>query len=226
VAAPILLALHAAAWVINASADHRLAADSLSNAIGRMELWRLGLAVGASWALLLLRREGLALLFASAALLVSGASGHAAAVEPLWATPAKALHLASAAAWFGGLLWLLVRYRAANAVFVRDAARVSSVALPAALIVTLTGVLQTILFTPSLRDLVRSSYGAVVAAKVAGLLVLLAFGAHHRYRVLPRLGRDASSAASFATSLRGEALIMVLVFLAGGLLAYIPTPRP
>jgi copper transport protein len=228
-AAPVLLALHGVAWVLDASPEHRLTADAMSSALasgtGRMEMWRVGLAVGAWWSLWLLRREGVALAFAVAALVVSGASGHAAAIAPLWATPAKAIHLLSTAAWLGGLVWLLTRDRGDAVAFARDAARLSAVALPAAVFVTLSGLLQALLFAASVRELVFSGYGAVLAVKIAGLLVLVAFGAFHRYRMLPALAGPSSTSQSFTTSLRRETAVMCLVLLAGGLLAYVPIPR-
>jgi putative copper export protein len=187
-------------------------------------MWRTGLALLALWALALARRPALALLFALGALAVSGATGHSAAIAPVWAVPAKAIHLLAASAWLGGLLWLLVHLRGDPDDAEREAARVSTTALVAVLLVALTGVVQTALFLPSLRDLVHSAYGALVLAKAAGLLVLVAFGAYHRYRVLPRLARDARTAGRFTRTLRGEVALMLVVVLLGGLLAYVPPP--
>jgi len=233
---PVLLALYLAAWLVNASPDHRLTSDwitsALGSGVGRVELWRLGLAVLVPWALLLARRRGLAAVIALGALAVGGAAGHSAAIDPTWAIPAKAVHLVAAGAWLGGLLWLLaagrgVEARGAEAPFARQAARVSSVALGAVLLVVVTGVAQTLLFLPSPLDLVRSAYGAVTIAKIVGLLGLVAFGAYHRYRVLPRLPADATAAGRLASSLRGEVALFAVVVLLGGLLAFVPPPaRP
>lgn len=228
VAAPLLLALHLAAWTLNADPNHQLTSASLSAAlasgVGRVELWRAGLALLALWAVALARRTRLALLFAFAALLVSGASGHAAAIQPLFAAPAKALHLVAAAAWVGGLLWLLCLDQDDSCI--REAARVSQVALIAVLLVTLSGVVQTVLFLPTLWDLFRSTYGALVLAKVFGMLILVAFGAHHRFRVLPTLTRDARATERLAVTLRRELAVFVIVVLLGGLLAYVPPSQP
>jgi copper transport protein len=226
---PVLLALYLAAWLVNASPDHRLTSDwvtsALGSGVGRVELWRLGLAVLVPWALLLARRRALAAVVALGALAVGGASGHSAAIDPMWAIPAKAVHLVAAGAWLGGLLWLLAAARGAETTFARQAARVSSVALGAVLLVVVTGVAQTLFFLPSPLDLVRSAYGAVAIAKIVGLLGLVGFGAYHRYRVLPRLPADA--AGRLASSLRGEVALFAVVVLLGGLLAFVPPPaRP
>jgi putative copper export protein len=83
---------------------------------------------------------------------------------------------------------------------------------------------QTLLFLPSPLDLVRSAYGAISLAKIAGLLVLVGFGAHHKFRVLPALAGDAGRSARFITSLRQEVVVMSIVVLLGGLLGYVPPP--
>jgi copper transport protein len=225
VAAPLLLALHFMAWSINADADHSLTSASMSAAmasgVGRVEMWRVGMALLSLWALVLVRRVPLALLFAFAALLVSGATGHAAAIQPVWAEPFKALHLVAAAAWLGGLLWLVCLDRTDVERFVRESMRVSSVALIAVIAVTLSGLVQTVLFLSAPADLFVTTYGLIVLAKVVGMLILVAFGANHRKRVLPAL-RDVQSGARFVALLRRELVVFAIVVLIGGLLAYVP----
>jgi len=81
--------------------------------------------------------------------------------------------------------------------------------------------LQALLFMSSPWDLFSSAYGAVLLAKIAGLLVLLAFGAHHRYRILPRLTRGATISGVFTATIRSEVVVMSIVVLLGGLLAYV-----
>ncbi|MEO8624508.1 MAG: CopD family protein, partial [bacterium] len=218
------LATHFALWIMNADANHQLTRDSIaaavSSSVGKMELWRTGLAVLALWALVLARRPRVALIFATCAVLVSGASGHSAAIHPAWAMPSKALHLIGAAAWMGGLLRLITLDRGDGARFSSEAARVSSVAFVAVFAVAMSGFVQSFLFLATPLDLIRSAYGAIILAKVVGMIVLLAFGAHHRYRVLPRLAEAGSS--RFVSTLRGELAVMSIVILLGGLLAYIP----
>jgi copper transport protein len=227
IGAGVLLVLHFLAWALSVVPDHTLGGDQLrallATGVGRVELVRTALAVLAAWALLLARRPRLALAFAVATLLVSGAAGHSAAIHPEWAVPARALHLVAVSAWLGGLLWLIVLERRSAAVVAREAQRVSSTALAAVIAVALSGVVQTRLFLPVWADLVRSTYGAITLAKVAGLGVLVLFGAHHRYRVLPRLA-EVGAPEELARSLRKEVAVMSVVILLGGLLAYVAPP--
>jgi putative copper export protein len=227
-----MLGGHLLAWMANVVPDHSLTSESVSvtlaSGLGKIEALRVLLALLALWAAWLARRTRLALFFAVATLIVSGASGHSAAIHPLWATPAKSLHLLAGAAWLGGLLWLFARARSTDDVsaaeFVRAASRVSSVALGAVIAVTVSGVLQALLFLPTPLDLFDSMYGAILLAKIAGVLVLLGLGAFHRYRVLPKLSSIEGSRAQLTSSLRLEIAVMLLVVLLGGLLAYVPPP--
>jgi copper transport protein len=228
IAAAGLLVLHFVAWAIHVVPDGALGGDQLaallSSDVARVELARTGLALLAAWALLLARRPRLALGFAVATLLVSGAAGHSAAIHPEWAVPARALHLVAVAAWLGGLLWLIVLERRSAVGVTREAQRVSSVALAAVITVAFSGVVQTRLFLPVWSDLVRSTYGVITLAKVTGLGVLVLFGAHHRYRVLPRLA-DTDAPEELARSLRKEVAVMSIVILLGGLLSYVAPPN-
>ena len=228
-AAPLLLALHALAWSVNAAPDHRLTGDAIASAVGstvgRIELWRVGLAVLALWAVWLVRRPWLALVFAAGVIVLSGATGHSAAISPVIAAPARALHLLAASAWLGGLLWLLVCRRMAIERFARQALRVSAVALWASLLVAASGIAMAVVFLTSPLDLVDSAYGIVLSAKVLGLLALMAFGAYHRLRVMPAMARESTTPARMAVTVRRELATMVVVILLGGLLAYVP-PAP
>jgi copper transport protein len=228
-AAPVLLVTHLLAWLVNTSPDHTLdaawATSALGTTVGKIELWRAGLALLALWAWWLARRPRLALAFAASALAVSGASGHSAAIVPLWAIPSKAIHLLASAVWLGGLLWLVVRPAADDPHrFATDADRVSSRALAAVIAVAFTGVVQTRLFLTAWSDVVTSPYGWFVIAKTTGLLVLVAFGAYHR-KLMPRMAAgSASDGVAMRGSVRREIVVMALVILLGGLLAYVPPP--
>ena len=230
IAAPVFLTAHLIAWLINISPDHALdattASATLGTAIGRVEAVRVVLAWLALWALALARREHLALWLAAGALVVSGAIGHPAAITPLIAIPSKVVHLAGAALWLGGLLWLTGSDRNSPPTFLASAHRVSSIALASIITVALSGLIQTVLFLPDFADIYRSAYGIGVLAKVAGLAVLVAFGAHHRYRVMPSITSSADC-VRMSHSVGREVATMVIVTLIGGILAYIPPPaRP
>jgi copper transport protein len=228
IAAPLLLTAHLVAWALNAAPDHRIDAGWIVSAfgtnVGRVELWRTLLAFPALWALALARRPGLALVLSVLPILASSAVGHSFAFDPTIAIPAKALHLFALAAWIGGLLWLVVRERNDAARFTREARRVSTVALWAVVVLTASGVVQTFILVPSIGAL-RSDYGFVILAKVAGLIALIGFGWYHRFRVVPNLTHGKSArTTSFLSSLRAELAVLWLVVLLGGLLGYASPP--
>jgi len=204
--------------------DEPLGTLLTATAPGRVELARAALALLALWALALARRPGLALAFAAAALAASGATGHAAAIHPTWSVPAKAIHVAAVAVWLGGLAVLFATARAGDD-FRGLAMRVSSLSLAAVVVLTVTGVLQTLLFVPGLGLLVCCAYGAVILAKLVGLGALVAIGARNRIRLVPGLPAEGTRAA-LRRAVAWELVVMTMVLLAAGLLAYAPVPRP
>jgi copper transport protein len=227
IAAAVLVPLHFIAWALAVAPDHALGGETigalLASGPGKVELARAVLVLLAAWALLLARRERLALLIAFFAVLASSATGHSAAIHPEWGIPGRALHLLAVAAWLGGLLWLVTLDRSDAPAAIVEAERVSSLSLTAVIVVTLSGVVQTRLFLPVWADLIQSPYGLIVLAKLAGVGVLVLFGAYHRFRVLPRLA-DEAVAQGFTVSLRREIVVMSLLVLLGGLLAYLSPP--
>ena len=231
-AAAVLLGAHLVAWLINTSPDLRWdtewAGSALTTTVGRIELARVGLTILALWAWWLARRTRLALAFGMLAIGVSGAVGHSAAIDPIWGVPSKVIHLVASAVWVGGLFWLVIRPAGDNLVlFGADAERVSSRALVAVIAVAFTGIVQTRLFLASWSGLVTSAYGLLVLAKTAGLVALVAFGAYHRQRVMPRVAATltaATGARVLRASVAREVIVIAIVILLGGLLAYVPPP--
>lgn len=225
-AAAVLLAAHAVVWAVYArgSGDEPLRTLLTATSPGRVEVVRASLGLLAMWALALARRPGLALAFVATAVAVSGFAGHSLAIHPTWSVPAKALHVAAVAVWLGGLTALSLTVRDGSD-FQVLALRVSSLSLAAVLALAVTGAVQTLLFAPSLALLVRSAYGAVLGVKLAGTAVLVGMGARNRFRVIPRLPAG-DARLVLRRSVAGELIVMTVVLLAAGLLAYIPAPRP
>ncbi len=223
--AAVFCVAHFVAWLAHISPSHSLDAESFaavtSSRVGTLELWRTGLAILAPWALLLARRRTLALLAAGAAVVLSGVIGHSAAIIPLVTAPAKILHLVGGAVWLGGVVWLLC-IAGSDMTLIGEARRVSSAALIAVVTVAVSGTVQAVLFLPSVLDVVRTSYGLLVLAKAVGLLILIAFGAQHRFRSLPRLEDDIAASRPFHRSLAREVMVMTLVIILGGVLSYVP----
>ncbi len=234
VAAPILLGAHLVTWLINTSPDLKFdpgwATSALGTTVGRIELWRVGLTILALWAWWLARRTRLALAFAAGAVVVSGAVGHSAAIAPAWAVPAKAIHLLASAIWVGGLLWLLIRPAGDDAPALRRGRRPR-------------------LVESALGGDRRRVHGRRADAAVPGVLVgardvrVRPARAREDGRV-PRAGRvrclqpaathttpDESGAqcdrmsAYCASSVAREVVVIAIVILLGGLLAYVPPPN-
>jgi copper transport protein len=116
---------------------------------------------------------------------------------------------------------------------------VSGVALAAVIVVALSGAVQSLLFLPSVKALFSTPYGWIVLAKIAGMAALVAFGAYHRYRVLPSLHEEIARAtdtgsgrtetvwhATLRRSVWREVGVMTIVIMLGGLLAYVSPNVP
>jgi copper transport protein len=227
-AGSIVLVAHLLTWLASTSPDADLnivwTETALSSTVGRLELWRTLFALAPVWALFLARQPVLACILCAPSLMLSAAIGHSAAFHPALAIPLKALHLASLSAWLGGLLWLDIRRDDDPVRLVHEAQRVSFVALAAVVVIALSGIVQTIIvLLPA--PVLRSTYALVVAAKVIGFLVLVLFGAHHRFRVLPRIAADAASRSQLRISLRRELAVFWAVVVLGGVLAYTSPPN-
>ncbi len=222
----VLLVAHLVVWMYTVSLTGNLdGASSLSvlgSPPGRIEAIRVALALLALGAIAL-RQERFALLFGAACLIVSGAVGHPAAIHPYWTIPAKMVHLLAGALWLGGLLWLVAISRQDGSVFSIEAKRVSSAALVGVIAILFSGLIQTRFFLTSFGDLIHSGYGRLALIKLSGLVVLIGFGAYNRFGVLPRLD-DSHARPKLTRSVRMEIVIVVLLILIGGFLAYVPTP--
>ena len=221
-----LLIAHMIAWLEHVSPNTLstdFVASVFASTVGRVELLRTGLAILTLWAIALARHRTLALVFGVATVVVSGSIGHPAAIDPYWTIPAKMLHLLAATIWLGGLVWLVWLARCDDEACRVEAKRVSSIALLAVIVIALSGVLQTVLFLNTLRDLIDTNYGRLVLAKIVGLLILIGFGAYNRFGVLPQLNASGSM-RKLSRSVRQEIVIVAIVIVIGGFLAYVPTP--
>lgn len=223
----LLLVAHALMWLEDISPTGHLTSDFLSSVlgstIGRVELLRVVLAVLTLWAIALARHRTIALWLGVGCLIVSGAVGHPAAIHPYLAIPAKVVHLLAISSWLGGLLWLVWLARYDEAACRIEARRVSAIALIAVIGIFLSGLLQVVLFLNSPSDLFRDNYGRLVLAKMAGLAILVGFGAYNRFGFLPK-AEAAGTIQKLAGSVKQEIAIISIVILIGGFLAYVPTP--
>jgi copper transport protein len=136
----------------------------------------------------------------AAALLVAFAlSGHAAAVptgERPYAVSVDLLHLLANAAWVGGLLYIAaVLLPALGGGRERDRARVLALGLPAfsalavicAVLLAVTGSLNTSIHLTSITQFVTTTYGITLAIKIELFLLMVAISAYHAFYLRPRL---------------------------------------
>jgi copper transport protein len=220
----ILLIAHLAAWLYHITptfAPHeQFIVAALRSKLGIVELARTVLAVAMGICVFAGNRK-FALGFGLACLIVSGAVGHSAAIHPIYAVPAKSIHLLAGALWLGGLLWILRTSSTDRDAHQREAMRVSSMALVAVIAILVTGLLQSWFFLNSVGDLLRSSYGRLVLIKIVGLLILIGYGAYNRFSLLPAL---AVAGVKLRRSVKQEILLIAVLALIGGFLAYIPPP--
>ena len=148
------------------------------------------------------------------AMIALAAAGHAAALRPaLPAIAVDAIHLISAGLWAGGILALAMTRPPRGWLGPDGRAllhRFSGVAVIAFTVTALTGVIQATEELSKPTDLLNSSYGNVLGAKVLaiGAMLLLSFLAWRRIRAWPRL----------------EAAGAILVIGASALLASFPLP--
>jgi copper transport protein len=153
-----------------------------------------------------------------------GLSGHAGAQSSaLLAVLVDWVHVLAAGAWGGGLLVLAA---AASAVFRATTAetrgpllrgitlRFTRIALTALVALVATGVVATLMLTNSLNDVIDTTWGRILLAKIAVVIgAVLAAGIARR------------AAKSFATAVQIEALLIVAaIALTGTLTGLAPQP--
>lgn len=185
---------------------------------GRSIAVRLGLAWMALWALAVSRRTRLAAVLAGVAVAAGALGGHPAATTPALAQPANAVHLLAAAAWTGGLLYVVTERSSGE--HPRAVHRVSTIALISVVLIALTGAVQGWAFLGSLSALVDTSYGRLVLAKAAGLLVLVGFGAVHRLRLIPAMD-ETGDTKGLTRAVRIELAVAGAVVVVAAVLAHV-----
>jgi copper transport protein len=223
----ILLVAHMLAWLSDISQTGGLGdafiAAALRSTPGRLEAFRVILAVLALWAVALARHAKIGLFLGAACLAVSGAIGHPAAIHPMLSIPSKVVHLLAGAIWLGGLIWLITVIRREDVDFPAEARRVSATALVCVIAILLSGVLQTALFLNTPGDLIHSGYGRLALIKMVGLAALIGLGAFNRFLLLPAV-EDSSIRPTLSRTVRQEIAVVIILIVIGGFLAYVPTP--
>lgn len=169
---------------------------------------------------------------ATAGLLLTSLGSHAAAqgVGTGLAIAVDWTHQAAVAFWVGGVAAVgLAGWRAPAEPCAELIRRFSPLAAASVVLIVATGTLASVdrLTTPG--DLLASLYGFALSAKILLLVPLVALGAYHRYRLLPRLETGDEKQAEPRLLRRSAFLelgIMVVVLLAAGLMATTSPPTP
>jgi copper transport protein len=255
----LLLATHALLVVHTISVGGALSGATLGAVVGSTRFGqalalRLLLALGFGALLLGVRRRSdlggwrlaLALLGGGGLLLTFSLSGHAAAQQAsLPAVVADWLHLAATAVWVGGLLQLvlvlppLLQSSAEEArprVLAEVGVAFSSAALASVLVLAVSGTYTALLHLSAPADLVTSTYGRALLAKLALFGGLLALGAYNLLLIRPRFTAWLAHAAEvaplarwqrrFQRTVRGEVVLATLVLLAVGVMTSTAPPDP
>ncbi|RVW04793.1 cytochrome c oxidase assembly protein [Rhodococcus spongiicola] len=141
------------------------------------------------------------------------------------ATNSLIWHLVGAAFWAGGLFALLAHARRRGAHSDVAARRFSFVATICFVAMAVSGVVNAFVRVP-LDEVLTTTYGRLVLAKVAALVVLGVFGWFHRRRSLPALEADPESRGALLRFAGAEALVFAATIgLAVGL-GRTPPPPP
>jgi copper transport protein len=180
-----------------------------------------------------------ALAAAAAVVAIPGIAGHAAQTSPRALTLlADWLHVASGSVWIGGLVGLLVLWRALPSArrvagLVVVVPRFSNVAFAAVLVLLGSGIAETVLHLPVLAALWETSYGKVILIKIGLLVLACALAAGNLLRSKPRLvaaRRGGAAGEGAARLLRrlvgGEAVVLVCAVFAAALLSSLAPPPP
>lgn len=149
----------------------------------------------------------------------AGASGHSQAVNSLL------VHLVGAAVWLGGLVTLAVISRTVDrARLAVLTARYSTLALFAFIAVAASGVVSAWLRVGSWGALFGTGYGQLVIWKTAAIVVLGAFGAVQRIRLIPRIADKNRGGRVFAWFVTCELFVMGVASGIAGALGRSATP--
>jgi copper transport protein len=153
-------------------------------------------------------------------------SGHASTAPPqLLSRAAVFLHGVCVAFWIGSLLPLYAGVRHSPRAG-RELARFSRVIPIAIVLLAVTGLWLAVVQLGRLDALWSTSYGRVLACKLAAVAVLLGLAAANRYWLVPRFERVGKGAArAFAISLACELVLALAILGLVALWRFTPPPR-
>jgi copper transport protein len=233
----VLQGAAAGGFAFGEALDRDVVQAVLDTRFGRVWAIQAGLAIALAGAAFgLSRKAGDSLALRATALLAAGglvftpaAAGHAA-VSGTSAFVADVAHVEAAAAWSGGLAFLLAGLfldRERRWPFAADAVpRFSALALLSVAVLLAAGTVNGYLQVRVLRGLWETDYGLLLLAKVALVLPLLALGAYNNRRVVPRLRRQLASALERRRFVRATGAELALMTAVVGVTAVLVSEPP
>jgi len=157
--------------------------------------------------------EGTSLIGASLIIVSFAFMGHTAADDQRWLlAPLLIVHLAAAAFWLGALRPLLsttqLESAAGSGEVIAQFSKVAILLVPA---IFLAGVTMAMMLLPGVSSL-RTPYGLLLMAKIAGFAVLMGLAAANKWRLGPRVGLgDTVALRAFRISVLLEWFLIVAV---------------
>jgi copper transport protein len=171
----------------------------------------------------------LALVPAVALVATPSAAGHAS-VSGTLSFVADLAHVAAAAAWTGGLAFLVLGLLLARderwPLAARAVPRFSTLAVAAVAVLLTAGVLNGYEQVRTWRGLWETTYGILLLVKVGLVLPLLALGAYNNRFAVPRLRRQVASASEQRRFLRAAGAELAIVVAIVGVTAVLVTEPP
>jgi putative copper export protein len=133
---------------------------------------------------------------ATGLLVATSLGGHASVAEPPLSVVNDVIHLASGAAWFAGIVGLVIILPSAgetvtNSAVALTVSRFAALALVAIGLALVTGTINSFLGLEGFADLLGTGYGRVLLAKIVVFCGILALGAFNHFKVRIRLERAA-----------------------------------
>lgn len=203
---------------------------------GELAIARAGLAASLAVAAFGLRRrpdarfgEAIYVPIAAAMLLTPVASGHAR-VSGILAMAADFAHVLTAAAWTGGLAFVIAALVLARgerwALAARSVPRFSMLALGSVTLLLVAGTVNGYLQVRTWRGLWETTYGLLLLGKIGLVLPILALGAFNNRYVVPRLRAGLASVAERRRFLRAAGAELVLMAGVVGVTAVLVSAEP
>jgi len=174
------------------------------------------------------RRHGVLIAGATLAIGSFLVTGHAATAPPAWLmAPVVGVHLLATAFWIGAFRPLLLSTRQLSAA---DSGalmqRFSNFAVPAVIVVLISGTAISLKQLGSPAKLFDNDYGTVLLTKIILVLVIIGIAAYNKINLTPRLiANDVAGVSKIKRTITLELMLYVIVLAAASALTVTTPPR-